>query len=153
MYFTFSTRQTCIVFKLGWSWTARMPAWSLVLLPCLHITPRCRRQADGQLSPLCSPSSSFSSLWCRLRETLLSSSSLDGQKHASLLSRLVWNVGNIKFVLPWTCIVYRTSYLRTEWMRWQWPSQFEHDHRRTADRAPQITASFTRDQRRAHWYI
>ena len=32
-------------------------------------------------------------------------------------------------------------------------SQFEHDHRRRADRAPQITASFTRDRRRVHWHI
>ena len=29
----------------------------------------------------------------------------------------------------------------------------QHDHRRRADRTPQITASFTRDRRRAHWHI
>ena len=32
-------------------------------------------------------------------------------------------------------------------------SQFEHDHRRRADRAPQITASLTRDRRRDQWHI
>ena len=30
---------------------------------------------------------------------------------------------------------------------------FEHDHRPRADRAPQITASVTRDKRQAHWHI
>ena len=54
--------QTCIVLKSGWSsTTARMPASSLVLLPCLRLTPRRHRQADGQLSPLYPPSPSFSS--------------------------------------------------------------------------------------------
>ena len=38
-------------------------------------------------------------------------------------------------------------------MRSKRRSQFEHDHRRRADRAPQIAASFTRDRRRAHWHI
>ena len=38
-------------------------------------------------------------------------------------------------------------------MRSQRRSQFEHDHRRRADRAPENTASFTRDRRRAHWHI
>ena len=38
-------------------------------------------------------------------------------------------------------------------MRSQQRSQFEHNHRRRADRAAQIMAinSFTRDGRRAHW--
>ena len=40
-----------------------------------------------------------------------------------------------------------------QWMRSQRRSQFEHYHRRRADQAPQITASFTRDRRRAHWHI
>ena len=56
MSFMFSTRQTCIVLKSGSSSTARMPASSLVLLPCLSH----HGQADGQLSPLYSPSPSFS---------------------------------------------------------------------------------------------
>ena len=38
-------------------------------------------------------------------------------------------------------------------MRSRRRSQFEHNHRRKADRAPQITASFTRDRRRAHWHM
>ena len=53
--------QTCIVLKSGWSSTARMPASSLVLFPCLHLNPRRHRQADGQLSSLYPPSPSFSS--------------------------------------------------------------------------------------------
>ena len=57
----FDHRQTCIVLKSGWSSTARMPASSLVLLPCLRLTTRRHRQADGQLSPLYSPSPSFRS--------------------------------------------------------------------------------------------
>ena len=32
-------------------------------------------------------------------------------------------------------------------------SQLEHDHRRRADRASQVTANFTRDRRRFHWHI
>ena len=50
-----------IVLKSGWSSTARMPASSLVLLPCLRLTPRRHRQAGGQVSQLYPPSPSFSS--------------------------------------------------------------------------------------------
>ena len=49
--------------------------------------------------------------------------------------------------------VYLVLYLGTQWMRSRRRSQFEHDHRQRADRTPQITASFTRDRRRAHWHI
>ena len=38
-------------------------------------------------------------------------------------------------------------------MRSQKRSHFERDHRRRADRAPQVKASLTRDRRRAHWHI
>ena len=31
--------------------------------------------------------------------------------------------------------------------------QVKHDHRRRADRAPQIAVSFTQNERRAHWHI
>ena len=75
---------TCIVLKSGWSSTrARMPASSLVLLPCL--TPR-RWPALTTLPPL----AKFQFVWRRLCDALLSSS-LAGQKqkHPSLLSRLV----------------------------------------------------------------
>ena len=44
------------------------------------------------------PLAKFQLVWHRLCEALLTSSSLAGQKHPSLLSRLVCNVGNIKFV-------------------------------------------------------
>ena len=60
-YIMFSSKQACIVLKSGWSSTARMPAWSLVLLPCLRLIPRRHGQADGQLSPRYPPSPSFSS--------------------------------------------------------------------------------------------
>ena len=87
----------------------------------------------------------FKLVWCRLCETLWSCS-LAGQKHPSRLSCLVGNVGNIKFVFAWTWIFNRVLYLRTtQCTRSQRRSQFEHDHRRRADRAPQVAASFTRD--------
>ena len=37
--YMFSTRQTCIALKSGWSSTPRMPASSLGLLPCLQLPP------------------------------------------------------------------------------------------------------------------
>ena len=95
----------------------------------------------------------FQIVWRRLCENLLSSSSLAGQKHPSLLPGLVWNVWNIKLFLPWTWILNRLLYLRTQWMRSQGRSQFEHDHRQRVDRAPQITGRFTWDRRRALWHI
>ena len=54
--------RTCIVLISSWSSaTARMPALSLVFFPCLRLTTRRHRQADGQLSPLYPLSPSFSS--------------------------------------------------------------------------------------------
>ena len=62
---------------------------SLILLPCLRLTPRRHRQAGCQFSQLYPPLAKFQLVWRRLCEALLSSSSLAGQKHPSLLSRLV----------------------------------------------------------------
>ena len=87
----------CIVLKSGWSSTARMPASSLVLLPCVRLTPRRHRQTDGQLSLLHLPSPIFSSfgaacvkLSCLLRwsETFVSavSSSLKCRKYKVLFA-------------------------------------------------------------------
>ena len=53
-----------------------------------------------------------------------------------------------EIVFPWIWRLNHPLHLRTRWMRSQWSSQFEHDHRRRADRAPQSTASFTRNRRR-----
>ena len=131
--------QTSIVLKSSWSSTLRS-------------NPRRHRQVVDQLSPTY-PLAQLQLVWRRLCEALRSSSSLAGQKHPSLLSRLVWTVGNIYFVFQWTWRLNGLLYLRTPWMPWQRRSQFEHDHRRRADREPQITASFTWDRRRAHWHI
>ena len=143
---------TCNVLKSSWSSTARMSCL-VVSPPSLSSshppTPTPSRWPALTTLP---PLAKFQLVWRRLCEALLSSSSLAGQKHPSLLSRLVWNVGAIKVVFPWTWRLNRLLYLRTQWMRSQRRSQFEHDHRRRADRAPQITASFTRDRRQAHWY-
>ena len=127
-------------------------ASSLVLLPCFRLTPRHHRQADGQLSPLYPPLAKFQLVWRRLcaassavfllprwSETPVSaaSSSLKCRKYFAV------NKNNKSSII----------FAGTVWTRSQRRSQFEHDHRRTADRAPQITASFTRDKRRAHWHI
>ena len=65
-----------------------MPTSSLVLLHSLPLTPRRHRQASGQLSQLYPPLAKFHLVWRRLREALLTSSYLAGQKHPSLLSRV-----------------------------------------------------------------
>jgi len=49
--------------------------------------------------------------------------------------------------------IKRSTIFWTQWMSWYRRSQFEHAHRRRFDRAPQITASFTRDRQRAHRHI
>ena len=83
----FSTRQTCIVLKSGWSSTARMPR--LVVSPPSFspsqppTPPPNRWPALTNLRPL----AKFQLVWRRLCEALLSSS-LAGQKHQSLLPRL-----------------------------------------------------------------
>ena len=105
--------QTCIV----WS-QARALQWARLivrpppLLPSHRPTPP---QADGQRSPLYPPLPSFISFRAACED--LRSSSLAGQKHPSLLPRLVWNVGNIKFVFPWTWTLIRPLHLRTQWTR------------------------------------
>ena len=84
----FSTRLVRMVLQSGWSSTARMPASSLVLLPSLPLIPPRHRLADGQISHRFTPIAKFHLVWRRLCEALLSSSSLAGEKHLSLLSRL-----------------------------------------------------------------
>ena len=143
---------TYIVLKSGCSSTARMSHLVVSppsLSPSHPPTPPPRRWPALITLP---PLAKFQLFWRRLCEALLSFSTLAGQKHQSLLSRL-WHVGDIKVVLPWTWRLNRLLYLWTQWMRWQRRSQFEHDHRRRADRAPEIEASFTQDRRRAHWHI
>ena len=126
------------------------PAWYLVLFPCPRLTPRRHRQAHGLLSPLYHPLPSLSSFGaacvklCGLLPRWTES--------PSLLSRLVSVVGNIKFVLMWIWTLNRQLYFRTQWVLSQRRSQFKHVYCRGADRAPQITASATRDRRRAHWH-
>ena len=48
MFFIFSTRQTCIVLKLGWSSTARMMRF-VVSLPSLSLSP-----PDANAKPMAS---------------------------------------------------------------------------------------------------
>ena len=84
----FSTGQDYIGLKSGWSSTARMPASLLVSLPRLCLTPNDTTRpmaCSNHLTPLVL----FRLVWRRLCKALLSSSSLDGQKHPSLVSRLV----------------------------------------------------------------
>ena len=153
MSFIFSTRQTCIVLKSGRSSTARMLASSWVILPSLPLTPRRHRQVDGQLSPLYLPSPSFSSFGAaRVKLCCLPTLSLVRNTRLCCLV-YIWNIEDTKVVLPWTWIFNRLLNLRTQWMCSQRISRFELDHRRRVDRAPQITASFTRDRRRARWHI
>ena len=80
-------------------------------------------------------------VWRRLCEALLYYSSLAPQKYPSLLSRLCLTyVGDIKkgrFALN---VKIKSVIIFADRQR---RSQFEHDHRRRADQAPQTTASFT----------
>ena len=90
MSFIFSTGQTCIVLKSGWSSTARMPASSLitVLLPSPSQSP----MPPPSQWPAPTTLISFAKLllvWCLLCEALLSFP-LTGQNCSSLLSRLTW---------------------------------------------------------------
>ena len=55
------------------------------------------------------PLPKFQLFGCGLCEALLSSSSLVGQKHPSLLSRLGWDAPDIQVVLPWTWRLNRLS--------------------------------------------
>ena len=80
MYFIFSTR---LLLKLG---SSSGRALSLVLLPCLRLTPRRHRKADGKLSPLYPPLPSFSSFGAACLCEALRSSCLAGQKHPSAAS-------------------------------------------------------------------
>ena len=83
-------------------------------------------------------------------EALFSPPSLAGQKPLPLMSRLVWNVGVTKVVMPWSWLLNRSLYLRTQCMRLSRRSHFEHNHLRRAEKAPLITARFTRNRRRTH---
>ena len=150
MSFIFSTRLVTFWSQAG-ALRRECHASSLVLLPSLPLIPRLQRQADGQLSPLYPPSPSFSSfgadrveICClpRWSETPVSAVSSMSDIHRRYKARFALNMWRLN----------RPLYLRTQWMRWQRRSQFEHDHRPKIDRAPQITASFTRDRRQAHWY-
>ena len=137
-------------FEVRLELSARMPASPLVL-PSL--TPRRHRQAESQPASLCPSSPSFSSFGAAcVKLCCLPPPSLVRNTRLCCLV-YVWNVGDIMVVLAWAWSLNRVLYLRTQWMRSQRRSQFEHDHRRRADRAPQITASVTRDWRRTHWLI
>ena len=108
----------------------------------LMTTPQRHRLPDGQFSSLYLSLALFQLVWRRLREVLLSFSSLARQIHPFLLSRHLCRFAlNMK---AQSAIIFAGRKRR---------SQFEHDHRRRADRAPQITASFTRGRRRAHLHI
>ena len=79
--------QTCIVLKSGWSSTMGLPhRWSSSLSPSHPSTPPPSRWSAVTTLP---PLAKFQLVWLRLCEALRSSSSLAGQKHPSLLSRLV----------------------------------------------------------------
>ena len=91
------------------------------------------------------PLAKFPFVWCRLCEALLSSSYLASQKHQSLLSRLSLKCRRYKGCFALNMKIKSSIKI----------CGHEHDHRRRADRAPQITASYkyTPDRRPAHWYI
>ena len=147
MSFIFSTRLASF-FKFGWNSTA----W----IPRLVVSPPSLSHPDAPATlmarfPHFTPPRQVSALLASL--VWSSAVFLAGQKHPSLLFRLCLTfVGDIKVVLPSTWRLNRPLYLRTEWIRWQRRSQLENDHRRRADRAPQITTSFTWDRRRAYWH-
>ena len=98
-----------------------------------------------------SPLAKFQLVWRILCEALLSSS-LVRQKHPYLLSRLclvyvgdtetpVSGVSSMVYVGDTNVVLkIKSAIVFADRQR---RSQFEHDDRRRADRAPQITASFT----------
>ena len=123
----------------------------------LVVSPPSLSPPDANAKPMVSshfpaPLAKFQLVWHRLCEALLSSSSLAGQKYPSLLSHLCLKCRRYKgrFALN---MKISLLHLRTESMRSQRRLQFGHGHRRRADRAPQIPASFTRDRRRAHRHV
>ena len=75
------------------------------------------------------PLAKFQLIWRRLCEALLSSSSLDGQKHASLPSRLCLKCRRCKFALN----MIESSIIFADTMDVQRRLRFEHDHCRRAD--------------------
>ena len=150
----FSTRQDLHRFEVRlelYGANARLVVSPPSLSPSHPPTPH--RQADGQLSPLYPPSPSFSSFGTACVELCcLPPPSLVRNARLCFLV-YVRNVEIYRSFCPEHGRLNRPSYLRTQWMRPQRRSQFEHDHRRKADRAPQITPSFTQDRRLAHWHI
>ena len=131
-----------------------MSASSLGLLPALPLTPRCHRQDDGQLSPIYPPSPNFSLFGAAcVKLCRLIPPSLVRNARLCCLVCLKRRGYEDRFALNMKTKSSIIFYSSRQWMRSQRRSQFEHDHRRRADRAPQITASHTRDRRRAHWHI
>ena len=101
-----------------------------------HFTPPC--QVAARLAPLVSSSAVF--LLPRWSETpgAAVSSSLKCRKH-----KVRFDVNmNIKWSITFSDTVDELILMFA----------VEHDQRRRSDRAPQITASFTPDRRRAHWH-
>ena len=99
------------------------------------------------------PLAKFQVVWRRLCEALLSSSSLAGQKHPSLLSRLVLKCRKYKGRFPLIMNIKSSICGHSGCAHSHVRSLNTTDHRRRADRAPQIRASFTRDRRRAQWHM
>ena len=94
MSFIFTTELYCFEVRLELS-DVRIPASSLVVLPCLCLPPMpppSQWPAFITLPPL----AKFQLVWRRLCEALLSSSSLARQNHSSLLPRIVCNVEKYK---------------------------------------------------------
>ena len=138
---------TCIVLMSGWSSTARMPR--LVVSPAsLSLSlPDATRPMTSSLH-FTPPIAKFQLARRRLCEALLSSSLVRNTSFCCLVYEIcrryegrfaLNNVMKIKSVVTFADRQRR--------------SQFEHDHGRRADRAPQITASFTRDTQRARWHM
>ena len=139
--------QTCIVLNSGSS--GKMGPPDHYFRSFVSVSP-----LDATAKPMASshhfsPLAKCQRVWRRLCEALRSSS-LAGLKRPPLLPRLVLNVRIMKFVLLGTWTLNGSRYLRTLWTRSKRRSQFEHGHRRRADRAPKITASLARDRQWAH---
>ena len=99
---------------------------------CLTNTPRRRRQAISKLSSLY-PAHLALLLWSSA--VFLLSRSSDTPFSAVWCMSNIWLTYEYCFAL--NVNVKYALYFRTQWMCWQRRSQFEHDHRRRADRAPQ----------------
>ena len=122
-----------------------VPAWSFFLLPCPRLTPRHHRQGDGQLSPRCTSLPSLTSFGAACVKLCgLPRPSLDRTTVAAVSSSLHRKY-KVRFELNMNIkqsIIFSNTV-----------DAFTAKVERGADRAPQITASFTRDRRRAHSHI